>query len=123
MPIFALAGTFASLVSHTVSTKFKYPRLVKQLASPAALAPKAETWAASLAASSSSSAAALKTTPSILPSLGASGAVYACVTLTASAFPDSKIALAIPPSYPVNIQYGVGGLVCLDLIGVIRGWR
>lgn len=122
--IFALAGTFASLVSHAASTKLTYPRLVKQLASPAALVPKAETWAASLAAASSISATtALKTTPSILPSLGASGAVYACLTLTASAFPDSKIALAVPPSYPLNIQYGMGGLVCLDLIGVIRGWR
>lgn len=59
----------------------------------------------------------------ILPSLGASGAIYAAVTLTALGFPDTQIALLIPPSFPIPIQYGVGGLVAIDMIGALRGWR
>jgi rhomboid-like protein len=43
--------------------------------------------------------------------------------MTALAFPESQIALIIPPSYPINIQYGVGGLVLLDVVGILRGWR
>jgi rhomboid-like protein len=43
--------------------------------------------------------------------------------VTALAFPDSQIALFIPPSYPISIQYGVGGLVLMDTIGILRGWR
>jgi len=43
--------------------------------------------------------------------------------MTAMAFPEAKIALMIPPSFPIDIQYGVGALVCLDMVGVLRGWR
>jgi len=73
--------------------------------------------------SSATTTVAKKTIPDILPSLGSSGAIYATVTVTALAFPDSQIALFIPPSYPINIQWGVGGLVALDMIGILRGWR
>jgi rhomboid-like protein len=65
-----------------------------------------------------------KTTVSeILPSLGASGAIYSALVLTALGFPDLHIALAIPPSFPIPVQYGVGGLVLVDCIGILRGWR
>lgn len=59
----------------------------------------------------------------ILPSLGASGAIYSAVTLTAMAFPHTEIALMIPPSFPIPIQWGVGGLVAIDILGAMRGWR
>lgn len=59
----------------------------------------------------------------ILPSLGASGAIYAAVTLTALAFPDAVVSLIFPPTWPIPIQVGVGGLVLVDVLGVIRGWR
>ena len=131
------AGLFAGLVSHFVATKLHYPRLVAQLSSSVPSIPKTETWAHAVAsataasttrnvankAASSTAAAAATTVPPILPSLGASGAIYAAVTMTALAFPDSQVALFIPPSYPINIQYGVGGLIALDLIGIMRGWR
>ena len=129
------AGVFSGLVSHVVSAKFRYPRLVAQLASPANAPLRTETWSAALAASgtaASTTAAAASTVSSqvtkksvleILPSLGASGAIYATVTMTALAFPDSQVALFIPPSYPINIQTGVGGLLLLDMIGIARGWR
>lgn len=117
------AGLFSGLVSHIVSAKFRYPRLVAQLASPTLNAPKTETWAAAVAATNGVPRAAARKTLDILPSLGASGAIYGAVTLTALAFPDSQVALFIPPSYPINIQYGVGALVLLDTVGILRGWR
>lgn len=129
MPFFLLtpttkAGLFSGLVSHVVNAKFRYPRLVAQLATSSQTVQKADTWASAVAAASAAaSTVAKKKVPEILPSLGASGAIYAAVTMTALAFPDSQIALFIPPSYPINIQWGVGGLVALDMIGILRGWR
>lgn len=80
--------------------------------------------AASVAALEPAAAAAAATSKeTILPSLGASGAIYAAVTLTAMAFPHTEIALMIPPSFPIPIQWGVGGLVAIDIIGALRGWR
>lgn len=116
---------FSGLVSHVVSTKFRYPKIVAQLASPATAVQKTETWAAAVAASSASAAqaAVVSKIPPILPSLGASGAVYAAATMTALAFPESQVALFIPPTYPINIQYGIGGLMLMDVIGILRGWR
>lgn len=125
----APAGMFSSLVSHIVSAKFRYPRLVAQLALPSSsTALKAETWASAVAASarpvaSAASGASKSTALEIMPSLGASGAVWATVMLTALAFPEAQVALFIPPTYPVSIQYGVGGLMALDVIGILRGWK
>lgn len=120
---FCTAGLFSGLVSHIVSAKFRYPKIVAQLASPTVR--KTETWAAAVAASSASAVqtAAVSKIPPILPSLGASGAVYAAATMTALAFPESQVALFIPPTYPINIQYGIGGLMMFDVIGILRGWR
>jgi rhomboid-like protein len=116
---------FSGLVSHVVSTKFRYPKIVAQLASPSFVVQKTETWAAAVAASSATAAQAtvVRKIPPILPSLGASGAVYAAATMTALAFPESQVALFIPPTYPINIQYGIGGLMLMDIIGILRGWR
>ncbi|KAF6753062.1 hypothetical protein DFP72DRAFT_435485 [Ephemerocybe angulata] len=126
LAFFISAGLFSGLVSHVASVKILYPRLVKYLSLPTLVAVKPETWAAAVAASSAkpvAAAVAKQAAPTILPSLGASGAVYACVTLTALAFPNSEVALFIPPSYPVNIQYAVGGIVAFDMLGIMRGWR
>ena len=45
---------------------------------------------------------------SIKPSLGASGAIYATVTLTAMAFPEAHVSLIFPPTPPIPIQYAAG---------------
>ncbi|TFK25573.1 hypothetical protein FA15DRAFT_668269 [Coprinopsis marcescibilis] len=128
LAFFVTAGLFSGLVSHVAAVKFMYPRYITQLSVATRATPKTDTWAAAVAASTKTAAAkvAEKTAvavPQILPSLGASGAVYAAVTMTALAFPDSQVALFIPPSYPINIQTAVGGLVALDMIGILRGWR
>ncbi|KAL0569714.1 hypothetical protein V5O48_012243 [Marasmius crinis-equi] len=148
LAFYTSAGMFSSLVSHVVSVKFKYPRLIAQLSSPAANAPKAaDTWASAVSASSasaksstrslffsqpsssavasatSSTATAVSKAPLIPSSLGASGAVYACVTMTALAFPQAQVSLIFPPSYPIDIQTAVVGLVAFDMIGIMRGWK
>ena len=46
----------------------------------------------------------------------------ALVTMTALAYPDSQVYLLFPP-IPLPISVGVGGMICLDILGVIRGWR
>ncbi|PPQ96801.1 hypothetical protein CVT26_006204 [Gymnopilus dilepis] len=121
----SFAGLFSGLVSHIVNAKFRYPRLIAQLASSVSRTRRTETWAGAVAATTATAAetTAKKKVLDILPSLGASGAIYAAVTMTALAFPDSQVALFIPPTYPINIQYGVGGLVLMDMIGIMRGWR
>ncbi|KAF8629048.1 hypothetical protein AX15_003548 [Amanita polypyramis BW_CC] len=122
---FVSAGLFSSLVSHVINAKFRYPKLVAQLSSPAGLPKKTDSWASAVSATvaSQQKEAVKQATASIYPSLGASGAIYSCVIVTALAFPDSQVALFIPPTYPIPIQWGVGGLVALDIMGVLRGWR
>jgi rhomboid-like protein len=81
----------------------------------------------SSAATSSARAAATDTAaaaaPTILPSLGASGAIYSTVVMSTLAFPEAEVSLVFPPTPSFPIQYGVGGLVLLDCIGILRGWR
>ncbi|KAJ7668330.1 hypothetical protein B0H17DRAFT_1087787 [Mycena rosella] len=60
--------------------------------------------------------------PHIGGSLGASGAIYATVTLTALAFPSIYVSpIFLPISIP--IQIGVCGMILLDVVGFVRGWR
>ncbi|KAJ7760537.1 hypothetical protein B0H16DRAFT_1532613 [Mycena metata] len=96
LAFFISAGVFASFGSHAIQVR-RYDAFVRTLPKFAAR-------------------------PRINGSLGASGAIYACVTLCALAFPDTRIApLFIPFSVP--IQPGVGALMLLDVVGVLRGWR
>ncbi|KAI0917952.1 hypothetical protein AcV5_002752 [Taiwanofungus camphoratus] len=39
------------------------------------------------------------------------------------AYPDTELALKIPPAFPIPIQYGVGTLLAVDILGALRGWR
>lgn len=134
---FISAGLFSSLVSHVVSARFRFPRLVAQLARKPPSEATARTSAAATLTSSLTSvaktpppvtgavAAAEAATPAaaILPSLGASGAVYASVILSALAFPNAEVSLVFPPTGSIPIGYGVGGLLLLDCVGALRGWR
>ncbi|POY71850.1 hypothetical protein BMF94_5211 [Rhodotorula taiwanensis] len=59
----------------------------------------------------------------ILPSLGASGAVYALVTLTALSFPSTSVSLIFLPFFPIPIGVAASALVAVDIVGLLRGWR
>ncbi|KAI8869941.1 hypothetical protein GQ42DRAFT_113732, partial [Ramicandelaber brevisporus] len=59
----------------------------------------------------------------ILPGLGASGGVYALLTCTAIQYPDASIRLLFFPFFPIPIGAGVAGLIAMDTIGLLSGWR
>lgn len=109
------AGLFSSTASHVLMSRIKYPRAVTELISKHRSSPPVAGMAQKNLKDAASEA--------VLPSLGASGAIYGTVTLTALAFPDTQIALIFPPTWPIPIQWGVGSLVALDIVGALRGWR
>lgn len=112
-------------MSHVATARFKYPQYIAQLASRSGStsASSSAVTEGAAAARSTSAFAGAEALASIKPSLGASGAIYATVTLTAMAFPEAHVSLIFPPTPPIPIQYGVFGFMALDLLGVIRGWR
>ncbi|KAF9499515.1 rhomboid-domain-containing protein [Pleurotus eryngii] len=123
LAFYTSAGLFAGLVSHIISTKWRYPRIIAQALSTSKAATTTTATAAGAASTAVASTATKASAGEILPSLGASGAIYACVMLTALAFPETEIALFIPPTFPIPIQWGVGGMLMIDIIGAARGWR
>lgn len=104
---FVAAGLASSLASHLFTNLVRLPRLIRSINHPARL----------------SSPQALAVHQAILPSLGASGAIYAALTLTACAYPETSVGLIFVPFFSFPIGMGVAGMVTLDLIGLIRGWR
>ncbi|KAG0225330.1 hypothetical protein BGW41_004728 [Actinomortierella wolfii] len=59
----------------------------------------------------------------MVPSLGASGALFACVSSTAFMHPDTSVFLIFLPFFPIKIPFALGAMMGLDLVGIIRGWR
>jgi len=119
---FISAGMFSSLVSQIATSRLRFPRAIKELASKAQSKEVIEAEAKGMSRFAMLQKSSI--TPSaILPSLGASGAIYATVVTTAFAFPDTQIGLIFPPTPPISIQTGVSALVLLDVIGALRGWR
>jgi rhomboid-like protein len=126
LALYLSSGLFSSLASHLVVTRTVYPRLVSKLVQRGE---QGSSGVIQKLSSSLSSAAkrpatdATAVTPTILPSLGASGAIYSTVIISTLAFPEAEVSLVFPPTPSFPIQYGVGGLVLLDCIGILRGWR
>jgi len=116
------AGMCASLVSHVVAARLTYPRLVSRLLSSTSSSSSAAS-AASAATQSTIVNGAKEITSVIRPSLGASGAIYATFALTAMAYPDAQVSLIFPPTPPIAIQHGFFGLMAVDVLGILRGWR
>ncbi|EFP94022.2 uncharacterized protein PGTG_19769 [Puccinia graminis f. sp. tritici CRL 75-36-700-3] len=86
LAFYVFAGLAASFGSHAYSLLIRAPRLLK--------------WRQGLSKSS--------TPPSpILPSLGASGAIYGCLTMTALAFPEAHVSLIFLPWVPLKIGNAV----------------
>ncbi|KAI0280066.1 hypothetical protein BC826DRAFT_1077503 [Russula brevipes] len=117
LALYLSSGLFSSLVSHLVTSRFIYPRLVSKLVKPDKPASPGVIYKITSGLSSAANP------PTILPSLGASGAIYSTVIISTLAFPDAEVSLVFPPTPSFPIQYGVGGMVLLDCIGVLRGWR
>ncbi|KAJ2883053.1 hypothetical protein IWW38_005591, partial [Coemansia aciculifera] len=58
----------------------------------------------------------------IMPSLGASGAVYAVVGASMMLAPDSQIALIFLPFVPIAISQAFPALLAYDFVGAVLGW-
>lgn len=97
---------FAALVSQVAVARITFPRMVKYLAQEAANVP-------------------LKSRikkPQILPSLGASGAIYSLFIITALAYPDAQGMILFLPGLWIGLQHLAVVAVCADILGIIRGW-
>ncbi|KAH9981014.1 hypothetical protein BGW80DRAFT_304415 [Lactifluus volemus] len=127
LALYLSAGLFSSLVSHVVNARLVYPRLVSKLARPGETGSPGiiHRLFSNLSSVSKSNARpdAAAATSTIRGSLGASGAIYSTVIVSALAFPQAEVSLIFPPTPSFPIQYGVGGVVLLDCIGILRGWR
>jgi len=132
LALYLSSGLFSSLVSHLVTARLVYPRLVSKLVqidktgTPGVInkiSSRLSSVAKSSARPATDAVAATAATPTISGSHGSSGAIYSTVIISTLAFPDAEVSLVFPPTPSFPIQYGVGGLVLLDCIGVLRGWR
>ncbi|KAH9921686.1 uncharacterized protein BXZ73DRAFT_51640 [Epithele typhae] len=129
LSLFISAGLFSSLVSHVGHTRFAFARVFKSLKTAASETTSTSTSAFSslrsrLAGRRGAESARAAAGSDVIPgSLGASGAIYALVTMTALAYPNSEIYLLLLPMMPFTMSTGVCGMVALDVIGVLRGWR
>jgi len=59
----------------------------------------------------------------MIPSLGASGALFGCVSATAYMYPDASVYIIFLPFFPIKIPMALGAMMGLDLIGIIRNWK
>lgn len=107
LAFFLAAGLFSSLCSHLNTVIFRLPRFLRDISSSHRI----------------SSLSAIASHAGVLPSLGASGAIYATLTMTSLAFPEASVSLIFLPFIPIKIGWGVAGMVAVDLFGLIKGWR
>ncbi|KAF9095360.1 hypothetical protein BGX27_001293 [Mortierella sp. AM989] len=59
----------------------------------------------------------------MIPSLGASGALFGCVSSTAYMYPDATVYIIFLPFLPIKIPMALGAMMGLDLVGIIRNWK
>ncbi|KAF8273187.1 hypothetical protein EI94DRAFT_56116 [Lactarius quietus] len=129
LALYFASGLFSSLASHLFIARAVYPRLISKLVqhgeqgSSGMIQKLSSTFSSAAKSSARPAPDVAAATATILPSLGASGAIYSTVILSTLAFPDAEVSLVFPPTPSFPIQYGVGGLVLLDCIGILRGWR
>lgn len=57
------------------------------------------------------------------PSRGASGAIMGVMALVVTKWPDLKLMLVFFPFVPIPAIWGLGAVVALDMVGLIRGWK
>ncbi|KIJ55196.1 hypothetical protein M422DRAFT_219751 [Sphaerobolus stellatus SS14] len=128
LSFFITAGVFSSFLANAVRIRLFYPRLIKSLISPQSAA--ATTAAATSSATTGAAAAVSATAASAVASasrfphsLGASGALYACVTMCCLAFPKAEAGLIFPADVTVPLPMATGAIILLDVVGVLRGWK
>ncbi|ORZ10362.1 hypothetical protein BCR41DRAFT_308704 [Lobosporangium transversale] len=59
----------------------------------------------------------------MIPSLGASGALFGCLSSIAYLYPNASAYIIFLPFLSFKMPVAVGAMMALDLAGVIRNWR
>ncbi|KAK9766885.1 hypothetical protein K7432_003708 [Basidiobolus ranarum] len=59
----------------------------------------------------------------VFPSLGASGAIYGCLSACAYQFPQASVFLIFLPFVPIKIGYALPAMMSFDILGILRGWN
>ncbi|KAF9926138.1 Rho- GTP-binding protein RhoN [Linnemannia zychae] len=59
----------------------------------------------------------------MIPSLGASGALFGCVSSTAYMYPDASVYIVFLPFLPIKIPVALGAMMGLDFIGILKNWK
>ncbi|KAL0077195.1 hypothetical protein F4703DRAFT_1743042 [Phycomyces blakesleeanus] len=59
----------------------------------------------------------------LMPSLGASGAIYGLLAGTAFLYPHSSVSLIFLPFVPIKLGYALPALMSFDLAGILFKWR
>nr|CAG8512339.1 7358_t:CDS:2 [Entrophospora candida]CAG8628678.1 1761_t:CDS:2 [Entrophospora candida] len=57
----------------------------------------------------------------ILPTLGASGAIFACVSVCAIKKPDLSVVLIFLPIFPIKLGYAFPAMLAFDVYGIVSG--
>ncbi|CAG8475083.1 6501_t:CDS:2 [Ambispora gerdemannii] len=58
----------------------------------------------------------------IIPSIGASGAIFACLSGCAVLYPDASVYVLFFPFFPIKLSYALPMIMGLDLLGILKGW-
>lgn len=66
---------------------------------------------------------ALRQSRQLVPSLGASGAIYGLVASTAVLYPNSSISLIFLPMIPIKLGSALPVLMGFDVAGIVFKWR
>lgn len=63
--------------------------------------------------------------PALTPTygLGASGAVYSTMAVSALSHPEIEVSIIFLPFLPFKLGYGFPAICAIDAVGVLRGWR
>ncbi|KAF9578491.1 hypothetical protein BGW38_005671 [Lunasporangiospora selenospora] len=59
----------------------------------------------------------------MIPSLGASGALFGCIGSVAYMYPETSVYVIFLPFFSIKIPMALGALMGLDLVGVLRNWK
>ncbi|KAL1919926.1 uncharacterized protein VTP21DRAFT_1858 [Calcarisporiella thermophila] len=59
----------------------------------------------------------------VLPSLGASGALFGCLSACAVQHPEASVYIIFLPFIPIKIGVALPCLMALDVVGLLRGWQ
>ncbi|PKI85483.1 hypothetical protein MVES_000583 [Malassezia vespertilionis] len=119
---FVSAGTFASLASHLVIA-VRWRIAAETLRISSRNLTRAMSTAKVRFANQTRNTAVQLALLAQRASLGASGAIYAAFMLSACAFPQASLSIIFLPFTAIPIQWGMAGLVTLDIIGIVRGWQ